>query len=92
MSESPPPIRFASILRGADPSRDSFLNERLKGALAYDRIAGFFSASILETRGNSRDGRWPHPGCLQFRTQPTRCCHGPRRGYSTPAGMVRLSP
>lgn len=30
-----------------------FLNERLKGARAYDRIAGYFSSSILEVAGEA---------------------------------------
>ena len=29
----------------------SFLSERLEGATAYDRIAGYFSSSILEVAG-----------------------------------------
>ena len=33
----------------------SFLAERLRGAKAYDRIAGFFCASILETAGEALD-------------------------------------
>lgn len=31
----------------------SFLMERLKGAKAYDRIAGYFSGSIIETAGEA---------------------------------------
>lgn len=31
----------------------TFLNERLKGAIAYDRIAGYFSSSILEIAGEA---------------------------------------
>ena len=34
---------------------ESFLNERLVGATAYDRIAGYFSSSILEVAGESID-------------------------------------
>ncbi len=33
----------------------SFLNDRLKGARAYDRIAGYFSSSILEVAGENLD-------------------------------------
>ena len=33
----------------------SFLNKRLEGALAYDRIAGYFSSSILEVAGENLD-------------------------------------
>ncbi|MCK9217633.1 MAG: phospholipase D-like domain-containing protein [Firmicutes bacterium] len=32
---------------------DSFLNKKLKDAKAYDRIAGYFSSSILEAAGES---------------------------------------
>lgn len=32
---------------------DSFLADRLRGAQAYDRIAGYFSGSILETAGEA---------------------------------------
>lgn len=32
---------------------ESFLVERLKGAKAYDRIAGYFSGSIIETAGEA---------------------------------------
>jgi superfamily II DNA or RNA helicase len=40
--------RFSSRRQRLD---QSFLDERLKGALAYDRIAGYFSSSILEVAG-----------------------------------------
>jgi len=33
----------------------SFLTERLRGAKSYDRIAGYFCASILETAGEALD-------------------------------------
>lgn len=35
------------------PLDQSFLNERLKGAHSYDRIAGYFSSSILEVAGEA---------------------------------------
>lgn len=38
-----------------EPLDTSFLNTRLKGALAYDRIAGYFSSSILEVAGENLD-------------------------------------
>ena len=34
---------------------ESFLNDRLRGAKAYDRIAGYFSSSILEVAGEAID-------------------------------------
>ena len=34
----------------------SFLNARLEGAKSYDRIAGYFSSSILEVAGEALDG------------------------------------
>ena len=37
--------RFTSRLESLD---DAFLRERLKGAIAYDRIAGYFRSSIFE--------------------------------------------
>jgi hypothetical protein len=40
--------RFSSRLR---PLHHSFLTERLRGAQRYDRIAGFFSSSVLEVAG-----------------------------------------
>jgi hypothetical protein len=40
--------RFSSRLRPLD---HSFLTERLRGARRYDRIAGFFSSSVLEVTG-----------------------------------------
>lgn len=42
--------RFSSRRQKLDRA---FLSERLKGALAYDRIAGYFCASILETAGEA---------------------------------------
>ncbi len=44
--------RFSSRRERLDTS---FLNDRLKGALAYDRIAGYFSSSILEVAGENLD-------------------------------------
>ncbi len=44
--------RYSSRLERLDTS---FLNKRLEGALAYDRIAGYFSSSILEVAGESLD-------------------------------------
>lgn len=35
------------------PLDESFLNERLKGAVTYDRIAGYFSSSIMEVAGEA---------------------------------------
>ena len=32
----------------------SFLNKKLKGAISYDRIAGYFSSSILEVAGEAK--------------------------------------
>jgi hypothetical protein len=42
--------RFSSRRQRLD---QSFLTDRLGGALAYDRIAGFFSSSILEVAGEA---------------------------------------
>ena len=42
--------RFSSRLQRLDRH---FLNDRLAGARAYDRIAGFFSSSILEVAGEA---------------------------------------
>jgi hypothetical protein len=42
--------RFSTLRQKID---QSFLTERLKGAKAYDRIAGYFSSSILEVAGES---------------------------------------
>lgn len=48
---TPNPIRrFSSRRQRLDKS---FLAERLKGAKSYDRIAGYFSGSILETAGEA---------------------------------------
>lgn len=44
-------IRRFSSLR--EHIHESFLTERLKGAKAYDRIAGYFSSSILEVAGEA---------------------------------------
>lgn len=44
--------RFSSRRERLDTS---FLNTRLKGARAYDRIAGYFSSSILEVAGENLD-------------------------------------
>jgi len=44
--------RFSSRRERLDTS---FLNDRLKGAVAYDRIAGYFSSSILEVAGENLD-------------------------------------
>jgi superfamily II DNA or RNA helicase len=40
--------RFSSRLQKLDVS---FINERLKGAVSYDRIAGYFRSSMLEVAG-----------------------------------------
>ncbi len=37
--------RFSSRLQKLDTS---FINDRLKGAVSYDRIAGYFRSSMLE--------------------------------------------
>jgi hypothetical protein len=51
MDPSPSPIqRFSSRRQRLD---SSFLATRLKGAKAYDRIAGYFSSSILEVAGEA---------------------------------------
>jgi superfamily II DNA or RNA helicase len=42
--------RFTSRLHKLD---QTFLTERLRGALAYDRIAGYFSSSMLEVAGEA---------------------------------------
>lgn len=42
--------RFSSRLQLLDKS---FLTPRLTGALSYDRIAGYFSSSILEVAGEA---------------------------------------
>lgn len=42
--------RYSSRLKKLD---SSFLNEKLKGAVRYDRIAGYFSSSILEIAGEA---------------------------------------
>lgn len=42
--------RYSSRRRRLDAT---FLNEKLKGALSYDRIAGYFSSSILEIAGEA---------------------------------------
>jgi hypothetical protein len=51
MIEPGSPIRRFSSRR--EKLAESFLAERLRGALAYDRIAGYFCASILETAGEA---------------------------------------
>jgi hypothetical protein len=45
-----PVLRFSSRRRHLGIS---FLNERLKTAVSYDRIAGYFSSSILEVAGEA---------------------------------------
>lgn len=42
--------RYSSRRKKLD---EAFLNQKLKGALAYDRIAGYFSSSILEIAGEA---------------------------------------
>ncbi len=44
--------RFSS--RGQD-LRESFLTPRLRGARQYDRVAGYFSSSVLEIAGEALD-------------------------------------
>lgn len=36
-----------------EPLDASFLNDRLRGALTYDRVAGYFSSSIMEVAGEA---------------------------------------
>lgn len=52
--------RFSSRRQRLD---HHFLNERLQGALGYDRIAGFFSSSILEVAGESLEAM---PGIVRM--------------------------
>ena len=42
--------RYSSRRKGLDKD---FINQKLKGAVAYDRIAGFFRSSILEVAGEA---------------------------------------
>ena len=42
--------RYSSRRKGLD--RD-FINQKLQGAVSYDRIAGFFRSSILEVAGEA---------------------------------------
>ncbi|KJR43840.1 helicase domain-containing protein [Candidatus Magnetoovum chiemensis] len=42
--------RFSSLRQRIDKS---FLTDRLKGAVAYDRIAGYFSSSVFEVAGEA---------------------------------------
>ncbi|HSB80738.1 MAG TPA: phospholipase D-like domain-containing protein [Candidatus Methylomirabilis sp.] len=51
VTESGSPIRRFSSRR--QKLVQSFLAERLRGAKAYDRIAGYFCASIIETAGEA---------------------------------------
>ena len=44
--------RFSSRRQALD---ESFLNDRLRGARSYDRVAGYFSSSILELAGEAID-------------------------------------
>jgi len=44
------PYRYSSRRQPLD---QSFLNQRLSGARSYDRIAGYFSSSILEVAGEA---------------------------------------
>jgi superfamily II DNA/RNA helicase len=45
--------RFSSRLQKLDAS---FINDRLKGAVSYDRIAGYFRSSMLEVAGEKLEG------------------------------------
>jgi hypothetical protein len=47
-------IRRFSSLR--EPLDENFLNARLRGALSYDRIAGYFSSGILDVAGEALEG------------------------------------
>lgn len=42
--------RFSSLRQKID---QSFLTDRLRGAKKYDRIAGYFSSSVLEVAGEA---------------------------------------
>jgi hypothetical protein len=42
--------RYSSRRKGLDKE---FINQKLKGAVSYDRIAGFFRSSILEVAGEA---------------------------------------
>jgi len=53
VNPAPDPIRRFSSRRGRLDK--SFLNQRLQGAKSYDRIAGYFSSSILEVAGEALD-------------------------------------
>lgn len=48
MASTPPIRRYSSRRQRLDRA---FLAERLRGALAYDRIAGYFNSSLLEIAG-----------------------------------------
>jgi len=51
--------RYSSRRKKLDAA---FLNEKLKGAKKYDRIAGYFSSSILEIAG---EGIEQMEGCVR---------------------------
>lgn len=83
-----------------------FLNEKLKGAVSYDRIAGYFCSSILEVAGEAieavtgkvriicNSGISPEDvkvaGLANIRMKQEWCEFKPEEQYDSPAAATRL--
>ena len=86
---------------------DQFLNEKLKGAVSYDRIAGYFCSSVLEVAGEAieavsgsvrvicNSGLSPDDvkvaGLAKIRMKQEWCEYKPEERYSSPEASDRLS-
>jgi hypothetical protein len=87
------PVNFDDLLFSSRRRRldHSFLAERLRGAQGYDRIAGFFSSSILEVAGEELESvsGTVRPGLqLDHRSEGRRDRQEGRPGRHAP-GVVR---
>jgi len=61
--------RYSSRRR---PLKD-FLAKQLQGARRYDRIAGFFSSSLLEVAGEALEGITTNAGRMYCSAKVTKC-------------------
>ncbi len=83
-----------------------FLCEKLKEAVSYDRIAGYFSSSILEIAGESIENvegkvrvicnsslspEDVHTAQCAHKINQEWCSYEPEKQYGTPTGSERLS-
>lgn len=95
--------RYSSMRYKLD---QQFLKEKLKNAVSYDRIAGYFCSSILEVAGESienvegkvwvicNSGLLPEDIAVANYAQKMKqewCEFSPEEKYASPESSIRLS-